>query len=120
MRLSSSVLPVMIYMQAIERPAKIATKLPSRLPGASWSRKKSAMPHIVTDTVITSARENFWRRKIADKIRMKTGAVNWSTMAFAAVVSLLAETKARKVSARKTPLTREARLRRSRCFVARR
>ncbi len=41
---------------------------------------------------------------------MNTGAVNCSTMALAEVVSLLAETKAKKVSARNIPESRESRL----------
>ncbi len=51
------------------------------------------MPHMVIPTTITSLLCNFCLNKNADISRMKIGAAYWSTMALAAVVSLLAITK---------------------------
>ena len=51
------------------------------------------MPHIVIPTTITSFLCNFCLNKNADINRIKIGAVYWSTIALAAVVSLLAKTK---------------------------
>ena len=74
-------------------PAAMATQLPRMCPGVSWSKKKSEMPSIVNATARMSAREKRFLRKSAENTTMNMGAVNCSTMAFAAVVSLFAATK---------------------------
>ena len=51
------------------------------------------MPASVAMTTARSSRRIFCLRKTAEKMTMNTGAVNCSTMAFAAVVSLFATVK---------------------------
>ena len=87
-------------------PANMATQLPARCPGVSWSKKNSEMPAIVRTTARTSAREKRFFKNSAEKTTMNIGAVNCRTMEFAAVVSLLAATKQVKVRQRAAPPAR--------------
>ena len=74
-------------------PAARATQLPSKCPRVSWSKKKSEMPTMVSPTARISAREKRFLKNRAENTTMNIGAVNCSTMEFAAVVSLFAATK---------------------------
>ena len=71
----------------------MATQLPARCPGVSWSKKNSEMPSIVSTTAKISERENFFFRNSTENTTINIGAVNCKTIEFAAVVSLFAATK---------------------------
>ena len=62
------------------------------------------MPSSVTATVSTSAFATRFPRKMAENTTMNTGDVNCSTMALAAVVSLLAATNSVNVPQSATAL----------------
>ena len=74
-------------------PAAMATKFPSTVEGPSWSKKNSAMPASTTSTTARSGLRISFLYSTAEKSTMNTGAVNCSTMALAAVVSLFASAK---------------------------
>ena len=76
----------------------------------SWSKKNRATPSRVNSTAARSARRIFLWKNRAEKITINTGEVNWSTMALAAVVSLLASTKQVYTQAVNTPERKVRRL----------
>lgn len=90
-------------------PAPTPRTFPSRCPASSWSRKKRDMPSSVTATVSTSAFATRFPRKMAENTTMNTGDVNCSTMALAAVVSLLAATNSVNVPQSATRSARSGR-----------
>ena len=88
------------------------------LPASRLSKKNSEMPPSVSSTVTTSSARGFLCRNRNEKSRMKIGAVYCRTMAFAAVVYLLATTKQMKTPHSRMPLTSVSRERMMRCFVS--
>ena len=99
---SSPPFPTMTNIRPRKTPARIPRMFPTTFPSESWSRKNRTMPAIVTRTTPTSFFFIFSRKRMADRIRMKIGAVYWSTMALAAVVSLFATVN--KVADKPSPI----------------
>ncbi len=90
---SSPPSPILTNIIARNIPAKIASILPTILPGESWSKKKMMIPIIVSTTAITS---RFLRPRLSINaviMRMNMGQEYCNTIALAAVVSLLDVTK---------------------------
>lgn len=100
MRSSPSAEPSVMYISAREMPAPTATIFPKSAPPDMLSIKNRIMPIKVAPTAIKSAFLIFRCRNSAEIATMKMGDVNCKTMAFAAVVNLLAHVNAVNVPQR--------------------
>ena len=78
---------------AKKTPLTMAMMFPSIPPSVRESMKNSAMPPMTTAIVTQSSAFAFSFRKIHPRTAAYNGAVYWRKIAFAAVVSLFAQTK---------------------------
>ena len=89
--------PTAINIRAMLIPAVVAMQSPRGVAPGAASQNTSPMPRKAPSTVRISCAQGRLRSFMAVNSSRNTGPVYWSTMALAAVVSLLATTKASPV-----------------------